>query len=259
MSLNRTTFRFCGSETVPFTFYGGFAINFPTGAAALDCSLSTVRSADGIGTVLQQATAPERNITIDGYIVGVPSAVYRRALERAFAPLAAGRLWAETEEHARFYLDCISTAAPAIGGARTSPRFQVQLAALFPYWLSEAEREIRLDTASGAAEVDADIISDVPIPYRAEIFAPTGCQGAVIEAGGQELRYTGTIPAGGTLRLAADAAGRITAALDGADVIGQVSGALRKLPPGRQRLCLALPAESAGTAKLFYREGRSGV
>lgn len=259
MSLNRTRLRYSGAEDVDFSFYGGFPIDFPTGIGGMDCTIGTVRCADGIGTEIQLTTVPERLISISGYVTGIPGKEYRRMLERAFAPTSAGRLWAETEAHERFYLDCISSSAPTIQGARQRPRFQVNLTAAYPYWQRDAEREIRLDAADGAEDFDAVIVSDVPVPYRLAISSAAGCQSAAISIGARELRYTGAIPAGKTLAIAIAPNGRICADLDGTDVIGRVSGALRKLEPGAQRIHLDIPAGSGITAKIIYREGRAGV
>lgn len=257
MSLNRARFWYVGRETIDCSFFGGFAIDFPQGAAELASNLDTVRNPDGIGTAVQQMTVSERTVTINGYIVGRPGAEYRRRLERAFAPLSSGRLWAETEEGARFWLDCISSAAPVIAGSRKYPRFQATATALYPYWQCEDETEIRLNGADGKLQNEVTIDSDAPVLYRLVFSAASGGAGFALGAGGEELRYTGAIGAGQMLELSADAGGRVTALLDGADVIGNVFGGLKKLPAGKAVWTLETPG--GGTVTIYFREARAGV
>lgn len=256
MSLNRTRFWYEGAETVQFDLYGGFAIDFPTGAAELASNLDTVRNPDGIGGSIQQMTTPERLVTINGYIMGLPAEIYRRRLERAFAPTSVGKLWAETDAHELFYLDCTSSAAPAIAGSRKYPRFQATLTACYPYWQRDGAEEIQLRQAAGTGQFNVAVLSDAPALFSAEFLAGAAGSGVALHIGAAELRYTGAIAAGQLLAVSADAAGRVTATLDGADVIGNVSGSLKKLPPGQQLLRLDAPP---GTIKITYREARAGV
>lgn len=256
MSLNRTRFWYEGTGIVQFDLYGGFVIDFPTGAAEVASNLDTVRNPDGIGVSIQQMSTPERLVTINGYIMGLPADVYRRQLERAFAPTSAGKLWAETDARELFYLDCISSAAPAIAGSRKYPRFQVTLTACYPYWQRDGTQEIQLRQAAGTGQFDVAVLSDAPALFRAEFSAGSAGSAIALCIGAAELRYTGAIAAGQLLAVSVDAAGRVAATLDGADVIGNVSGGLKKLPPGQQLLRVEAPP---GTMKITYREARAGV
>ena len=256
MSLNRTRFWYEGVESVQFDLYGGFAIDFPTGAAELASNLDTVRNPDGIGVSIQQMTTLERLVTINGYIMGLPADVYRRQLERAFAPTSAGKLWAETDAHELFFLDCVSSAAPVIAGNRKYPRFQVTLTACYPYWQRDGAQEIQLRQAAGTGQFDVAVLSDAPALFRAEFSAGSAGSAVALCIGAEELRYSGTIAAEQQLVVSTDAAGRVAATLDGADVIGNVSGGLKKLPPGQQLLRVEAPP---GTMKITYREARTGV
>ena len=256
MSLSRTRFWYVGVESVQFDLYGGFAIDFPTGAAELASNLDTVRNPDGIGGSIQQLTTPERLVTINGYIMGLPAGIFRRQLERAFAPTSAGKLWAETDAREFFYLDCVSSAAPVIAGSRKYPRFQVTLTACYPYWQRDGAQEIQLRQTAGTGQFNIAVLSDAPALFSAEFLAGADGSGVALHIGAAELRYTGAIAAGQLLAVSADAAGRVTATLDGADVIGNVSGGLKKLPPGQQLLRVEAPP---GTMKITYREARAGV
>lgn len=256
MSLNRTRFWYEGVEAVQFDLYGGFAIDFPTGAAELASNLDTVRNPDGIGVSVQQMTTPERLVTINGYIMGLPTEIYRRQLERAFTPTSAGKLWAETDAHELFYLDCVSSAAPAIAGSRKYPRFQATLTACYPYWRRDDTEEIQLRQTAGTGQFNISIQSDAPALFKAEFSADSAGAAVALQVGTEELRYTGTIAAGQVLAVSADAAGRVSATLDGANVIGNVSGGLKKLPPGQQLLRVEAPP---GAMKITYREARAGV
>ena len=111
-----------------------------------------------------------------------------------------------------------------------------------------------------AGEFRREIISDVPALFDLEIAASAGCQGAALVVGGQELRYSGTIAAGQTLSIRVDGAGRVSCTLGGANVIGNLTGGLKKLPAGEQTLRLEAPGNTgAVTVKIKYREARAGV
>ena len=260
MSYHRTRFYYQGREEVHFSFYDGYVVDFPTGVGQLDASRSTLRNPDGIGVSCQLETVPERLISINGYVMGFPCEDYRRALERTFAPLSSGRLWAETEEHELFFLDCISTGAPVIEGVRNKPRFQIALAAEYPYWQRDIYQELSLSLDGTAGEFRREIIGDVPALFELEITASSGCQGAALLVGGQALRYNSVIGAGQTLAIRVDGYGLASCTLDGANVIGNLSGGLKKLPAGMQTLKLEAPGNSGTvTAIIKYREGRSSV
>ena len=260
MSYHRARFYYQGRDEVHFSFYDGYVVDFPTGVDQLDASRSTLRNPDGIGVSCQQETVPERNISISGYVVGFPSEEYRRALERTFAPLSTGRLWAETEGHELFFLDCFSTGTPVIEGIRNKPRFQVALMAEYPYWQRDVFQEFRLELAGEAGEDPREIISGVPVLFELDITASAGCQGAAIRMDGEELRYNAYLSAGQTLSVQVDKAGRVSAMLGGQSVVGNLTGGLKKLPPGNHVIRL----EAAGntgtvTAAIKYREARAGV
>lgn len=260
MRFHRTRFWYQGAADVSFSFYDGYLIDFPAGVSQLDATAVTVRSPDGIGVAIQQQTVPERNVTINGYVFGFPSEDYRRALERAFAPNSAGRLWAETEDHSLFYLDCFSTGTPVIEGIRNKPRFQVSLMAEYPYWQRDTFQELSFSMEGAAVEFRREIISDVPALFVLAITASAGCHGAALVVGGQELRYNGAISAGQTLSVQVDKAGRASAMLGGQSVVGNLTGGLKKLPTGVQTLRLEAPGNGGTvTAIIKYREARAGV
>lgn len=260
MSYHRARFYYLGLEEVHFSFYDGYIVDFPSGVGELDASRSTLRNPDGIGASAQLETVPERNISINGYVMGSPCEAYRRALERAFAPLSAGRLWAETEGHELFFLDCISSGSPVIEGVRNKPRFQVALVAEYPYWQRDIFQQFSLSLAGDEGDFRQEIISDVPALFELEITTSAGCQGAALVVGGQELRYSGAIAAGQALSIRVDGAGLVACTLDGSDVIGNLSGGLKKLPAGMQALKLEAPGNSGTvSAKIKYREARAGV
>lgn len=260
MSYHRARFYYQGRDEVHFSFYDGYVVDFPTGASQLDVSRSTLRNPDGIGVSCQQETVPERNISISGYVVGFPGEEYRRALERTFAPLSTGRLWAETEGHELFFLDCVSTGSPVIEGVRNKPRFQIALTAEYPYWQRDTFQELSFSMDGAAGEFRREIISDVPVLFVLAVTASSGCQGASLVVGGQELRYNGSIPAGQTLSVLVDKAGRVSATLGGSDVIGNLTGGLKKLPTGDQTIRLEAPGNGGTvTAIIKYREARAGV
>ncbi len=262
MSLNRTRFRYSGAEEISFDYYSGLPIDYPTGAAEITATVSTVRTPDGIGAETQIATVPARPITINGYIIAPPSVGVRRELERTFAPLTAGRLWAETEEEEAFFLDCISAAAPTIEGLTRFPRFQLSLSANYPYWQAEKEQEITLSLTGQRITAAVDVQSDVPALFSLQIIG-TGAAGGITLAddlSGEELAYSGSIAAGEQLRIAIDGAGRVEATAAGADVIGKVLGGLKKLQPGRRNLTLRAGSNGGTlTAKIIYREARASV
>ena len=261
MSLNRTRFWYNGADDVSFNYSDGYIIDFPTGVCTLDAVVDTVRNADGVGVATQQKSVPERNISINGYVIALPSEEYRRKLERCFAPLSSGRLWAETESGELFFLDCVSAAAPVIQGAKRMPRFQVALMAEYPYWQRDTYQELTLFKfgASGNA-ISAEIVSDVPVPFQVVFSASDGCQGVAIGVGNDELRYTGSISSGQALSIQVDEKGRVTALLDGESVIGNVTGGLKKLPAGKQNIRLEGVGDGVSiTAKIKYREARAGV
>ena len=260
MSYHRARFWYKGAEDVQFNLYDGFLVDFPTGVGQLDVSRSTLRNPDGIGVSCQLETVPERNISISGYVMGSPCETYRRMLERAFAPLSTGKLWAETEGGELFFLDCISTGSPVIEGVRNKPRFQLALVAEYPYWQRDIFRELAFSMQGTAGEFQREIISDVPALFDLEITASAGCQGSALVIGDQELRYNGAILAGQTLSVRVDGYGLVSCMLGGADVIGNLSGGLKKLPPGMQTVKLEAPGNSGTvTAKIKYREARAGV
>ena len=256
MSLNRTRFWYEGAERVHFDYYHGLPIDYPSGVSELAGTLSTAEAPDGVGVEVQRVSVPERNVTINGYIIQLPTAPVRRLLERAFCPAARGRLWAETEEAERFFLDCISSAAATIEGARNFPRFQAQLSAPYPYWQRDREETV---TLAGAGSVTADIGTDAPALFTLAVTAAGGAANGIrLTVGGEYIHFAGTLRQ--TLTVSSDAAGRVSATVGGSSVIGQVSGALKKLPAGRQTLTLTAQG-AAGTvsATIKYREARAGV
>lgn len=260
MSYHRTRFFYQGREEVSFSYYDGYLVDFPTGADQLDASRNTIRAPDGIGVSSQLETVPERNISINGYVMGSPSETYRRALERTFAPLSAGKLWAETEGHELFFLDCISTGSPVIEGVRNKPRFQISLAAEYPYWQRDVYRDVALTLVGTAGAYQREIISDVPVLFALEITASAGCQGATLEVDGRVLRYNGSIAAGETLFILVDGSGLVSAVIGDRSVVGNVSGGLKKLPPGTHTIRLEAPGNSGTVnARIIYREARAGV
>lgn len=260
MSYHRARFWYQGAENIHFGLYDGFIVDFPTGVGQLDASRSTLRNPDGIGVSCQLETVPERNISINGYVMGSPCETYRRMLERAFAPLSAGKLWAETESHELFFLDCISTGSPVTEGIRNKPRFQVALVAEYPYWQRDTIQELSFAMEGAVREFQREIISDVPALFELEITASAGFQGAALVIGDQDLRYNGAILAGQTLSVRVDGYGLVSCMLGGADVIGNLSGGLKKLPAGMQTIKLEAPGNSGTvTAKIKYREARAGV
>ena len=260
MSYHRARFYYQGRDEVHFSFYDGYVVDFPTGVDQLDASRSTLRNPDGIGVSCQQETVPERNISISGYVVGFPGEEYRRTLERSFAPLSTGRLWAETEGHELFFLDCVSTGSPVIEGVRNKPRFQIALTAEYPYWQRDTFQEFSISMEGAAGAFQREIVSDVPALFVLAITASAGCQGAALVVGGQELCYNGAISAGQTLSVLVDKAGRVSAMLGGSNVIGNLTGGLKKLPTGVQTMRLEAPGNGGTvTAIIKYREARAGV
>ena len=260
MSYHRARFWYQGAENIHFGLYDGFIVDFPTGVGQLDASRSTLRNPDGIGVSCQLETVPERNISINGYVMGSPCEAYRRMLERVFAPLSTGKLWAETEGGELFFLDCISTGSPVIEGVRNKPRFQVALVAEYPYWQRDTIQELSFAMEGAVREFQREIISDVPALFELEITASAGFQGAALVIGDQDLRYNGAILAGQTLSVRVDGYGLVSCMLGGADVIGNLSGGLKKLPAGMQTIKLEAPGNSGTvTAKIKYREARAGV
>ena len=260
MSYHRARFYYQGREEVHFSFYDGYIVDFPTGVGQLDVSRSTLRNPDGIGVSFQLETVPERNIGINGYVMGFPCEDYRRALERTFAPLSAGKLWAETEGDELFFLDCISTGSPVIEGVRNKPRFQIALVAEYPYWQRDIFQELAFSMQGTAGEFRREIISDVPVLFELELTASAGCQGVALVVDGQELRYSGAIAAGQVLAIRVDGHGLASCTLGGENVIGNLSGGLKKLPAGEQTLRLEAPGNSGTvSAKMKYREARAGV
>lgn len=260
MSYHRARFYYQGREEVHFSFYDGYIVDFPTGVGQLDVSRSTLRNPDGIGVSRQLETVPERNISINGYVMGFPCEDFRRRLERTFAPLSTGRLWAETEGHELFFLDCVSTGSPVIEGVRNKPRFQIALAAEYPYWQRDTFQELTFSLEGTAGAFHQEIISDVPVLFELEITASAGCQGATLVVGGQELRYNGAIAAGQVLSVRVDGHGLVSCTLGGQNVIGNLSGGLKKLPAGEQTLLLEAPGNNGTVnAKIKYREARAGV
>lgn len=262
MSLNRARFRYTGAEEVRFDYYAGLPIDFPTGAAEIAATISTARAPDGIGALPQITSVPARPITINGYIIQSPSTEPRRKLERAFAPLAEGRLWAVTEDEEEFFLGCISTAAPTIEGKVKYPRFQISLSANYPYWqgANELTAEILLTGQTTTASVE--IQSDAPALFRLEITGTGAASGITLTdvEGGGWIRYTGTLAAGKTLAIAVDGVGRVIATAGGQDVIGMVSGEMKKLQPGKRKLTISADFNAGTlTAKIIYREARAGV
>lgn len=257
MNLNRARFWYEGAATVHFDYYHGLPIDYPSGASELAGTLSTAEAPDGVGVEVQRISVPERNVTINGYIIQLPSAPVRRLLERAFAPCSSGRLWAATEGERLFYLDCISTAAPTIEGARQYPRFQAQVSAPYPYWQAELETAVTIPTAGSLA---AEIGTDVPTLFTLAVNAAGGAvQGVRLTVGGEYVHFSGTLAAGQTLTVSSDAVGRVSATVGSDSVVGQVSGDLKKLPPGRQTLTLEAQGDGQVSAIIVYREARAGV
>lgn len=260
MSYHRARFWYQGKVEVSFAYYDGYLIDFPSGVGQLDATRTTIRSPDGIGVSCQLESLPERNITINGYVMGYPSADYRRDLERAFAPLSPGRLWAETEAHELFFLDCVSAGTPVIEGTRKNPRFQVGLTADYPFWQRDTCQELTLTMTEAAGDFQWEIISDVPALFSLGLTPSAGCQGATLLIGSQKLRYDGTIGAGQTLFIQIDQTGRAECTLGGQSVVGKLSGGLKKLPVGMQTIRLEAPGNSGTvTANIKYREARAGV
>lgn len=262
MSLNRARFRYTGAEEVRFDYYAGLPIDFPTGAAEIAATISTARAPDGIGAMPQITTVPARPITINGYIIQSPSGEARRKLERAFAPLAAGRLWAVTEDEEEFFLDCISSASPTIEGKAKYPRFQISVSANFPYWQSANELTAEIQLTGQTVTASVGVQSDAPALFQLEITG-TGAAGGItltdVEDGGW-IRYAGTLAAGTVLAIAIDGAGRVSATAGGQDVIGMISGEMKKLQRGNRKLTISADSNTGTlTAKIIYREARAGV
>lgn len=260
MSLNRTRFYFMGADTVGFDYYHGMPIDYPSGAAEITATANTAANPDGVGVEMQRMTVPERPVNINGYIIALPSAPCRRQLERAFAPLAKGRLWAVTEGRWKFWLDCVS-AGFAIEGAQKFPRFQVQLLAAYPYWQAEEARVVTVTAAGTRGQTAAEIITDVPALFTLRIAAAGGgASGLRLAAGGAWLGYGGDLADGEMLTVSADAAGRVSADVDGQSVVGLISGELKKLTAGAQVLTLTAQSNAGVlTATISYKEARAGV
>ena len=260
MSLNRTRFYFVGAETVGFDYYHGMPIDYPSGAAEITATASTAENPDGVGVEMQRMTVLERPVNINGYIIALPSASCRRKLERAFVPLAKGRLWAVTEDRRKFWLDCVS-AGIAIEGARKFPRFQVQLLAAYPYWQAEETRTVTVTASGTRGQTAAEIVTDVPALFTLQITAADGgASGLRLAAGDAWIDYGGDLASGEVLTVSADAAGRVSADVDGESVIGLISGELKKLPAGVQVLTLTAQSNTGTlTATISYKEARAGV
>lgn len=262
MSLHSTRFWYSGAEEISFNYYDGYAIDFPDGVSGLASNLDTVRSADGVGVTVQRETVPERPITFNGYIMGIPTGEYRRKLERAFAPLSRGRLWAETEDFGIYFIDCISSAAPTIQGLKIAPRFQATLTAPYPYWQGAILQNILLDTsANGGGNFAVNVNSDVPALYSLRLTAGKTSSGISLADAetGETVRYIGTLEPGQVLEIAADASGRVTAAIGGGSVIGKVEMEMKKLSPGSRTLRLTADQGGDLRAEITYREARAGV
>lgn len=116
-------------------------------------------------------------------------------------------------------------------------------------------------TLAGAGSVTADIGTDAPALFTLAVIAAGGAANGIrLTVGGEYIHFAGTLSAGQTLTVSSDAAGRVSAWAGSSSVIGQVSGALKKLPAGRQTLTLTAQG-AAGTvsATIKYREARAGV
>lgn len=264
MSLNRCRFWYeTDGDRVDFTFYGGFPIDYPSGADGLQATVSTNRSMDGIGAEIQLSQVPERPMNFSGYIITQETGPEARKLHRMFAPLKKGRLYAETAEHGVFYLDCYSAAEPTVEGKRRFPRFLVQITASYPYWQSAETKMLSLRMTGTGPMGTVPVESDVDAVYSA-VFSCSGgsCQNLALadRQTGLGIRYTGTLSSGEQLVVTISEFGRVAASIGGRNVIGLIDAGLKKLPAGSRVLDLSAEANSGTiTAEITYREARAGV
>lgn len=264
MSLNRARFWYdSDGETVNFDFYSGFPINFPTGADSLQVTTTPNKNIDGIGSEIQTAQVPERPVTISGYIVTQYTHRENRLLQRVFAPMKKGRLYAEDADHEIFWLDCVSIAQPTVEGKKRFPRFQIQLMASYPYWQSDDVTTEQMVMSGTQAQKELPIVSDVPAVYGISISCAGGsCSGLSfldLESG-DSVQYSGALAAGDRLDIAISESGTLTATIGERNVIGLVDADMKKLPAGKHTFALAAESNSGTiTAEISYREGRGGV
>lgn len=264
MSLNRCRFWYeTDADRLDFTFYGGFPIDYPSGVDGLQATVSTNKSLDGIGSEIQLSQVPERPMSFSGYIVTQETGQEERKLHRMFAPMKKGRLYAETAEHERFFLDCYSAAEPTVEGKRRFPRFLVQITAGYPYWQAKGISSVTLQTAGSGVEKTAEIKSDVDAVFVANFLCAGGnCRNLTLtdRKSGLGIRYGGSLGDGESLSVAISAFGRVIAEIGNRSVIGLVDADLKKLPAGERVLKLTAE-ENSGiiTANLIYREARAGV
>lgn len=264
MSLNRARFWYeSGGETVNFDFYSGFPINFPAGADSLQATTMSNKNIDGIGSEIQTAQVPERTVTISGYIVTPYTHQENRLLQRIFATMKKGRLYAEDAEHEIFWLDCVSIAQPTVEGKKRFPRFQIQLMASYPYWQSEDVTTEQMAMSGTQARKELLIVSDVPAIYGISISCAGGSCGGLtftdLESG-DSVQYSGELAAGERLDIAISGSGKLTATIGERNVIGLVDADMTKLPAGRRAFVITAESNSGTiTAEIRYREGRGGV
>lgn len=264
MNLNRCRFWYeTDDDRMDFTFYGGFPINYPSGVDGLMATVSTNKSLDGIGSEIQMSQVPERPMSFSGYIVTQETSQEERKLHRMFAPMKKGRLYAETAEHERFWLDCYSVAEPTVEGKRRFPRFLVQITASYPYWQADETKTLSLRMTGTGSTGAVTVESDVDAVYSA-VFSCSGgsCKNPALtdRKSGLGIRYTGSLSSGEQLVVTISEFGRVSASIGGRNVIGLVEEDLKKLPAGSRVLKLTAEENSGTiTAIITYREARAGV
>lgn len=264
MSLNRCRFWYeTDGDRLDFTFYGGFPIDYPSGVDGLQATVSTNKSLDGIGSEIQLSQVPERPMSFSGYIVTQETGQEERKLHRMFAPMKKGRLYAETAEHERFWLDCYSAAEPTVEGKRRFPRFLVQITASYPYWQADETKTLSFRMTGTGSTGAVTVESDVDAVYLA-LFSCSGgsCRNLTLtdQKTGLGIRYTGTLSDGDTLAVVISEFGRVFVGIGDQNVIGLVDADLKKLPVGSRVLKLTAEENSGTiTAIIKYREARAGV
>lgn len=265
MSNLRVHFKYSsGNDSIDFSFYGGFVINFPVGADSLTVSLNNVDNVDGIGSMVGNASVSARPITIEGYIVGYEQEQLRRLLQRTVVPLRQGKLTAEDNHGNVYYLDCVPVTTPAIEGERCLPRFQLQLSAPYPYWQRTEHTDIPILLTADSMYANVDIQSDVPAMYQLYLTASGGSVSSIWltdTVSRKQAAYLGEIPDGKTLVISFREDGRVYANIDGTSVINNIRCTLKKLDPGSYPLYISA-VRAAGaqlSCVLRYWEGRAGV
>ncbi len=142
----------------------------------------------------------------------------------------------------------------------TLPRFQLQIRADYPYWQAAEENAVTVSALNRA--VAATIAGDVPALFRAKIHVASGTASGIAirdEGSGETLTFDGTVAAGQELILQSTETGRVICTVDGSSAINGVTGGLRKLQPGAQRIGIYSSGSVTGSAEIMYREALSGV